>query len=135
MGIVLRAKDIMNKDIVSVEENESVLKAVEIMLSKNIGSVAVRRKGEIAGILTERDILSRVLAEKRDLEKTKVGEVMSSPLITVDADSSLYKISRKMIENNIRRIFVEENGKIVGLISQQDLVIEIMNAFLSLLAI
>lgn len=53
----------------------------------------------------------------------------------MDANSSLYKISRKMIENNIRRIFVEENGKIVGLISQQDLVIEIMNAFLSLLAI
>ena len=135
MAIVLKAKDIMEKNIIYLDEEASVFNAVKTMVDKNIGSVAVKKNEKFVGIITERDILSRVTAEKRNLETTKLRDVMSSPLITVEARASLYEISKKLVKHNIKRIFVEEDGEIVGLISQQDLVREIMNTFLSLIAI
>lgn len=135
MTIVLKAKDIMVKDIIYLDEDANVFDAVKTMVDNNIGCVAIKREEKFVGIITERDVLSRVIAKKKDFETTKLREIMSSPLITIEGDASLYRVSRKLVEHNIKRIFVEENGEIVGLISQRDLVREIMNAFLSLIAI
>ncbi len=135
MTIVLKAKDVMVKNIIYLDEKASVFDAVKKMVNKNIGSVAVKKDDKFVGIITERDVLSRVIAQKKDFETTQLWEVMSSPLITIEADASLYRVSKMLIKHNIKRIFVEENGEIIGLISQRDLIMEIMNAFLSLIAI
>jgi len=87
------------------------------MRQKNIGSVLVSRKGEIVGILTERDILKRIVAEGLDPSKTKAEEVMTRNIITINADASILEASEILNRYDIRRLPVEENGRIIGIVT------------------
>lgn len=122
---------VMNRTIISVDVQASLKEAVRIMIDKRIGSLLTRRGGDYVGMITERDVLGKAVLQGLDVEKTKVESLMSSPLISVDANASLFEASRVMLERNIRRLLVTENGKVRGIVTQRDLTRAVLNLFLS----
>ena len=118
MGIVFAVRHVMTKNIISVKNAASVVEAASVMVKNDIGSVVVAKDGNPVGILTERDILKKCCPVcGKDL---KVEEIMSAPLITIDADASLGEAAMLMSDNKIRRLLVTEKGKIVGIITERD---------------
>ncbi|GBD38484.1 MAG: inosine-5-monophosphate dehydrogenase [Deltaproteobacteria bacterium] len=117
----MKARDIMTKDVLSVDENISVKEAVDIMAKNQIGALIVQTPKPTFGIFTQNDLLTRVVAEGRDPEKTKIRDVMTESVQCVQADDSIEDIARIMYEENIRYLPVMEGRKLVGIISVSDL--------------
>jgi len=114
-------KDIMTKNVVSVCVENSVFEAAELMSSKQVSCLVIMDGEMPIGIVTERDIVRRVVAKKMPLE-TKVSEIMSKSLITVDADASLKEAARLMSNNKIRRLPVLKQNRLVGIVVAADFV-------------
>ncbi len=114
-------KEIMTKEVVTIEPNKTVFEAAELMSSKGISCVIVVIKAFPVGIITERDIVRRIVA-KRSSPDVKVIEVMTKTVITVDPDTSLKEAARTMSTNKIRRLPVLKNNKIVGIVVATDFV-------------
>ena len=87
--VSLRVEEVMTMDVITIDENTSVKEAADIMNQHEIGCLIAVRKGKAIGIITERDLLKRVIVEDKNAKKTKVGEVMSSPLEVVAPSTSL----------------------------------------------
>lgn len=116
-----KVKDIMTKDVVSIGVSNTVFEAAELMSSNQLGCIVVV-DGEVPiGIVTERDIVRRVVAKKLALN-TRIVDVMSKSLITVDPDASLKEAARLMSTNKIRRLPVSRNDKLVGIVVAADFV-------------
>jgi len=115
-------KDIMSSPVITIDENESAGKAARLMDKHNVGCIVVTGKeGKPLGVITERDLVIRVLARNNQPSKLAVKEVMTSPLITVDPDEPLSEAARRMSRLNIRRLGVMYKGNLVGLISSKDI--------------
>ena len=110
----------MTKNIISVKNNVSVVEAASIMVKNDIGSVVVTKDGKPVGIITERDILKRCCVGKVCGKDLRAEEIMSTPLITIEADASLGEAAMLMSDNKIRRLLVTEKGKIVGIVTEKD---------------
>lgn len=117
----MKVRDIMTQNIFSVDEQESVIKASQIMRDANVGSVPVRSGDEIVGIITDRDIVLRNVADNQDVSNTSCKDIMSEQVVTCSPDMDVNEVSNLMAENQIRRIPVVENGKIIGMVSLGDL--------------
>jgi CBS domain-containing protein len=114
-------KDIMTKDVVSIDADKTVFDAAELMSSNQLGCLVIM-DGEVPiGIVTERDIVRRVCAKKLAGE-TKVSEIMSKSLITIDPDASLKEAARVMSSNKIRRLPVLKQNRLVGIVVASDFV-------------
>ena len=111
----------MTKDVVSVDIDASVLEAAELMSASQLGCLVVVEGEKPAGIVTERDIVRRVVAKELPLT-TKISQVMSTSLITVDPDSSLKEAARLMSAHKIRRLPVSKDNKLVGIVVAADFV-------------
>ncbi len=120
MGIVFAVRHIMTRNIISVKNNTLVTEAASVMVRKDIGSVVVTRDGDPAGIITEKDIVRECCAKKLCGGDVKAEEIMSTPLITIDADASLGEAAMLMSDKKVRRLLVKEKGKIVGIITEKD---------------
>ncbi|MCS7146185.1 MAG: CBS domain-containing protein [Aigarchaeota archaeon] len=105
------------KDFLMVEEEATVREVAVEMKSRGHTSVLVARGGRPTGIVTERDILYRVVAEGRDPNATKIGEIMSSPLITISPRVKLSEAITVMASNHIRRLVVVEGKKVIGILT------------------
>ncbi len=116
-----KVKDIMTKDVVTIGAGQCVFEAAELMCSTQLGCLVVVDEGVPVGIVTERDIVRRVVAKKLPLE-TNISEVMSRSLITVDPDASLKEAARLMSTNKIRRLPVLKDNKLVGIVVAADFV-------------
>ena len=116
-----KVKDVMVTNVVTVDVGVNVRKAVERMNNQEIGCLVVLEKGNFAGILTERDVLKRVIAEARNPDKTLVGDVMSKPLIVVDPEASLEEALELMFEKRVKKLTVAKNKELVGLITMTDI--------------
>jgi CBS domain-containing protein len=114
-------KEIMTKEVVTIEANKTVFEAAELMSNRGIGCLIVVIKAFPVGIITERDIVRRIVAKHSSLD-SKVTEVMSKTLITVDPDTSLREAARVMSSNKIRRLPVLKDNKLVGIIVASDFV-------------
>lgn len=112
----------MTESIVSVDSEASVIEAAKLMAEKGVSSILVKRQMELSGIITDRDVISRVISKGSDGSKVKVREVMSSPLLTIDADASVDEAAKKMAEHGIRRLVVESNHQKVGIVAESDLI-------------
>ena len=119
---VLRVRDLMTKELISVDVGDYVIEAARLMAENDISSVLVKRRGEFSGMVTDRDIIKKVVSKGLDPKEVKVGEVMSAPLITISADASVEETANKMRDNKVRRLVVEDNGRKVGIISESDIV-------------
>lgn len=117
-------RDIMTPDPLTIERTLSVVDAARIMRSSDIGDVIVCDHGKLYGVLTDRDIVVRAVAEGRDPSKIMVAEVCSCDLITVDAETPAEQAVTLMRENAIRRIPVIEDGMPIGIVTLGDLALE-----------
>ncbi len=114
-------KDIMTKNVISIGVHNSVFEAAELMSSNQVGCLVIM-DGEVPiGIVTERDIVRRVVAKKIPLD-TKISEIMSKSLITIDPDASLKEAARLMSSNKIRRLPVLKQNRLVGIAVASDFV-------------
>jgi CBS domain-containing protein len=114
-------KDIMTKDVVTIEANKSAFDAAQLMAEKELGCVIVVVQAFPVGIITERDIVRRIVAKRGSFD-TKLTEVMTKTLITVEPETSLREAARVMSSNKIRRLPVLKQNKLVGIVVASDFV-------------
>lgn len=115
-------KDVMTSPVVTIDEEGIVHEAAKLMEKSDVGCIIVTdKKGRPEGIITERDLITRVLAKNLLANKVKAKKVMTSPLLTIDPDESLTEAARKMSRLNVRRLGVIYRGNLVGLISSKDI--------------
>ncbi len=118
------ARDILAKkghQVASAYTDQTVLDAAKLMNDRRIGCLVVTRGETVVGIFSERDILTRVVAEQRDPAVTKVGEVMTTPCVVVTPDTELEQCQAIMSEKRIRHLPVVDEGRLVGIISSGDI--------------
>jgi CBS domain-containing protein len=114
-------KDVMSSPTVTVEENSAANHVAELMDKHDLGCVVVTTKeGKPIGIITERDLVLRVLAKNIKPDTLEAREVMTSPLITIEPDATITETARRMSRLNIRRLGVVYKGRLVGIISSKD---------------
>lgn len=113
--------DIMN-ELVTIEDSVSVKEAAEKMLEKGIGSIVVTEKGNPVGIVTKSDLLSRVIVNCRDPRECKIGDIMSSPLISINKNTPLLDVMRELRHRKVRRLLVNDGVKLVGIVSEYDMI-------------
>ena len=111
----------MITDVKTCTRNETVMGAVRRMAEHNIGSIIVVHEENPIGILTERDLVKRVLAQGKDPEATTISEVMTRDLITVDHEERIGVAYHTLIKGNVRHAPVLKESRLVGIISQKDL--------------
>ena len=128
----LTVRDIMTKDLISVEATDEVFKAIEVMTEKDIGSVVVTQDGKPAGIVTERDILRKVCPQQLCTRAVTAGEIMNKPLIHIEADAGLGQASSLMARKDVRRLLVMDKGKVAGIVTQKDVMRGTLETFMSL---
>ena len=119
--ISLRVSDVMVKEVVTIDEEASVKEAAEIMNKLEISSVIATRDGKSIGIITERDLLKRIVAEGKNAKKTRVRDIMSSPLTVIKSDVQLDEAARLMFAKKIKKLPIIDQDKIIGLLSLTDI--------------
>lgn len=118
----MNLRDCMKRKIVCADEKTSIEDISKLMKDNDIGSIVICDEDrKITGIITDRDIVTRVIAEKQNTSETKVKDVMTKNVITIDVDDTVKDASSCMSNNQIRRIPVIENNKLIGIISIGDL--------------
>jgi len=120
MILDIKVGTIAKRDLLTVDEEASVSSAAKLMRERERGSLVVTREGQPIGIVTERDMLKKVLADARDPRSLKVNEIMTSPVISIEHDRSLGQAIDLMSRRRLRRMLVTENGKLVGIFTQRD---------------
>ncbi len=114
-------KDIMSSDVVTTTPEATMSEAAKVMGEKHIGSLIVKKYDTSVGIVTERDLISKVLAKEKDLSKEKVEAVMSYPLSTIDSFAKIKEAAQMMIKKK-SRLAVFDAGKLVGVVTASDLI-------------
>ena len=117
-------QEVMTRDPLSVDADETLTRAAEIMKQSDIGAVIVTENGEMSGLVTDRDIIVRAIAEHRDPESTKVRDVATTDYESVSPDASVEDAIKIVRGSNVRRVPVVQDGKPVGIVSIGDLAIE-----------
>lgn len=120
MGKTIR--DAMTTNPRGVESSTQVAEAAKLMKSENVGSLPVTEGDRLVGMVTDRDIVVRVVAEGKDVQSATVGEIASKDLVTVDPQQDLDEALRLMAQHQVRRLpVVEEDGRLVGILAQADI--------------
>ena len=119
--VSLKVEDVMTTEVITIDENATVKEAADVMDQNEISCLIAVRKGKAIGIITERDLLKRVIVEAKNTKKTKVGEVMSSPLEVVAFGTNLEKAVRLMFEKKIKKLLVVDKDNLLGLVSLTDI--------------
>jgi len=115
-------KDFMKKDVITIDAGGSAVGVSKCMSEKNVGCLVVLERAQLAGIVTERDLITRVMAQGKDPLKTKVSEFMSSPLITIDPDASVSEAAEVMAKHGIRKLPVVRRDILYGIFTARDLI-------------
>lgn len=114
-------KEIMRKNVISISQEMTIKDAAVMMDDSNVGCIIVTKENNPIGILTERDFVKRVSAKEKSLS-THLSEVMSTPLITVSPDETIWEAAEIMKKNKIHKIPVQQNNKIIGILTSTDIV-------------
>jgi len=135
MPLTLKVRDVMENNVVVVDGNLPAKEALNKMLKNGVWSVVVSINDLPIGVVTERDLLRRVIAKGRNIDKVLLKDVMSSPLITIDPDAPFGEAWKLMTEKGVRRLYVIEKGKIIGRVTQTGLFKKLLDAVLTLSSI
>jgi signal-transduction protein with cAMP-binding, CBS, and nucleotidyltransferase domain len=114
-------KDVMISKVSTLDSSSMIKDAAKLMDSKNIGCIIVTKEEIPIGILTERDFVRRIASKEKPLT-SPLSEVMSSPLISIDPDETVWEAAEEMKVNNIHKLPVLQNNKVIGIITTSDLV-------------
>jgi CBS domain-containing protein len=118
--MVILVKDVMSKPVLSIDLNKSAKNAGEILRRVRIGSLIVTKNGKPIGIVTDTDLIKKVVAKNFLPAKIKVKNIMSQPLVVISKENNILEATRKMKRSNIKRLAVVDNKKLVGIISLSD---------------
>lgn len=113
--------DIMNK-LVTIEGSSTIIEAADRMLKHGIGSIIITENEKPVGIITKSDLLSRVIVDYKNPKTHQVREIMSSPLITIDSETNILEAVREIRQKKVRRLLVEKNGELIGIVSETDII-------------
>jgi len=117
----LIVKDLMSTNVVSIDSEASVKEAASKMAQQEIGSLVVEEQGKPVGIVTERDLLSRVLALGRNADATQIKMIMSKPLMCGQPGMDTTEAARFMVARNIKKLPITQDGRLVGIVTLTDL--------------
>jgi CBS domain-containing protein len=117
-------KDIMTKNIASLDSEDSVEKAAQLMKQHDVGSIPVCRDNQVVGILTDRDITLRTVAEGKNSKQQKVCDIMSTELTLGKPEMNVTDAASIMSEKQIRRLPIVENNSLVGIVALGDISLE-----------
>jgi len=121
LSLMLKVEDVMVEGVVTIDADATVMKAVQLMNENEIGCLIVMRRGRAVGIITERDLLKRVISKSKNPKKTEVREIMTKPLIAGQPNMDLEEATRLMFKMKIKKLPVlESNGRLLGLITLTD---------------
>jgi len=118
----LKVEDVMVEDVISVPEKATVKEAAELMNQHEIGCLVVVKDGKPVGIVTETDMVKRVILRPMDPKKIEVRKIMSSPLVVVSPHMKIEEASKIMRKRKIKKLPVIEKGRLVGLVTTTDVV-------------
>src|SRR3954447_15878576 len=117
-------RDAMTQDPRSIGASASVVEAARLMREQHIGSLPVTEDERLVGVITDRDITTRVVAESAVPEATSVGDVYSRDLISVEPGKDLDDALKLMVHHQVRRLPVVEGGRLVGMVAQADIALK-----------
>ena len=115
--MVLYARDIVKKDFLSLPAETSVLEGAKAMKGTRHGFVLVGTPAEPLGVVTEWDMVSKVVSEGRDPKSVTLGEIMTKELVTIEASAPLSAVSQLMTEKGVRRLLVKDGNQVIGFIT------------------
>jgi len=118
--MILKVEDIMIETVITIDVDATVMKTVKVMNDHEIGCVVVTRNKRAVGIITERDLLKRVIGKAKNPSKTKAREIMTKPLIAGYPEMELEEATKMMFEKKIKKLPVVDHGKLMGLITLTD---------------
>ena len=119
---LLEVRDIMTYPAITEDEDASVAKISKDMKMSGIGSVVITKEDKPVGIITDRDVVIKVITRNRNPDGVKAKEIMSFPLMTIEADASLGRACKLLLEKGIRRLLVIDDGEFVGILSLRNIV-------------
>jgi CBS domain-containing protein len=119
--MVTSVREAMTADPRSIGPSASVVEAAQLMRDEDVGSLPITDDDTLVGMITDRDITTRVVAEAADLATTSVGDVYSQDLISVEPDKDLEEALGLMARHQVRRLPVVEDGRLVGIVAQADI--------------
>lgn len=119
--MLLKIKDIMTDDVATVSPETTVVEAARIMQRHDVGSLPVCEGPDLVGIVTDRDIVVRSVAHGKDLATTPIREVMTQKVATASPETDVHKVAALMSNQQIRRLPVVDNNRLVGMVSLGDL--------------
>jgi CBS domain-containing protein len=114
----MKVKDLMTKNPACASADAALSKVARLMVEHNVGSIPIVEKNsnKVIGVVTDRDIATRVVAEEKDPKQIKASDIMSSPVVTVKAEDNIEDVTRLMEKNMIRRVpVVDEMGNCMGI--------------------
>ena len=114
-------RDIMEKDVITIENDKTAQEAAKIIAEKDISFLVVINDGIPQGVLSESDFVRKVAAEDKKASEIKISEIMSYKFRSVGPTTTIEDAIQKMLNNNIRRLLILDNDKLVGVITQTDL--------------
>ena len=121
ISVMGQIRDIMEKDVITIENDKTAQDAAKIIAEKDISFLVIINDGKPQGVLSESDFVRKIAAEDRKASEVKISEIMSYKFRSVAPTSTIEDAIQKMLNNNIRRLLILDNEKLVGVITQTDL--------------
>lgn len=115
-------RDVMNRNVVTADEDMNIIDAAKKMYAHKIGSLIIIRKGKIIGLVTQTDVV-KAISEERDLEATSLADIMSKNTITIDPDKTIEDAVNLMVEYKIKKLPVVDDDKLVGIVTTSDIIV------------
>src|SRR3989338_641154 len=128
-----KVKEFMSKDVVSVTPETSVRKAAEVMAAEHVSSAVVCENKRLVGIITEKDLARKIVAKGVDADKALAKDIMTSELVTIEPEKSLYDAMLKLNKKKVTHLPVVKNNVLVGIISSMD-ILKVQPSYMEILA-
>ena len=115
-------KEVMNPKVVVAKPTATIKEAAKVMSELRIGGLVIMEGEKIVGIMTERDVMKNVVAQAKDPEMTKISDIMTKEVVTIEPDKELEDACSLMVEKDVKRLPVVDSGKLVGIITATDVI-------------
>ena len=120
--IFMLVKEVMNENVITAPPEMNIVEAAKKMTESNIGSLVIVKDEKLAGLITDRDILTKVVAKGRDIMKTALGDIMSKEVIYVKPDLDIEDAAEIMTEHSVKKLPVIDNDTLLGIITATDII-------------
>ena len=119
--VIMLVKEVMTHPVITIDSEQSILDACNMYRDYKIGCLIVTCKGSSIGLVTERDIIERTICARKNAEKTKIKDIMTTDILTIHPLEQVEKAIDVMMKNNIKKLPVVSNGEVVGIITATDI--------------